>query len=229
MGFLAAVVFHAFNEVFLRIGVFSYLMTGAITIFFPPDWPRQVWRRIGKAASPPPPLTAPVRSPVTASALLVAVHVYVLLQLAIPLRHWLYPGRVSWTEEGHRFSWHMKLRKKDSRLTIHATDPATGRRWVIDPTQDLRPRQVRKLQTFPDILVQYAHYKREQLRAQGIEEPIITANWLCSLNGGPYQPLIDPTDNLAAVDRTLRPAPWILAQDSVHDDVHRATEAAAPR
>ena len=27
------------------IGVFSYLMTGAITIFFDPDWPRQLWRR----------------------------------------------------------------------------------------------------------------------------------------------------------------------------------------
>lgn len=217
MGFVAAALFHALNEVFLRIGVFSYLMTGAITIFFPPDWPRQVWGYLRKTASPPPPPMASGRSPGSAWALLLAVHFYVVLQLLIPLRHWLYPGGVSWTEEGHRFSWHMKLRKKDSRVTMYATDPATGRRWVIDPTEDLRPRQVRKLETFPDILVQYAHYKRDQLRAQGIEEPIITADWLCSLNGGPYEPLIDPKVNLATVELTLRPAPWILLPGSNRD------------
>jgi hypothetical protein len=229
IGFLAAVLFHALNEVFLRIGVFSYLMTGAITIFFPPDWPRQLLRRLGKTPAPTPLRTTSAKSPGAAWMLLVAMHVYVLLQLAIPLRHWLYPGGVSWTEEGHRFSWHMKLRKKDSRLTIYATDPATGRRWVIDPTEDLRPRQVRKLQTFPDILIQYAHYKRDQLRAQGIEEPIITADWQCSLNGGPYEPLVDPTTNLATVEDTLRPAPWILMQGARPNDVAPATGTVTPR
>jgi hypothetical protein len=108
----------------------------------------------------------------------------------------------------------MKLRKKDSRVTIYAADPSTGRRWVIDPAEDLRPRQVRKLYTFPDVLVQYAHFKRDELRAQGIEDPIITADWFCSLNGGPYERLIDPTVNLAAVDLSLRPAAWILARNS---------------
>lgn len=212
-GFTVAVLFHALNEIFLRIGVFSYLMTGAITIFFPPDWPRRVWHRLGKSPAPArPPVTT--KAPASSLALLVALHVYVLVQLLVPLRHWLYPGRVSWTEEGHRFSWHMKLRKKDSRVTIYATDPASGRRWVIDPNKDLRPRQLRKLYTFPDILVQYAHYKRDQLRAQGIENPIITADWLCSLNGGPYERLIDPNVNLADVELSLRPAPWILLRDS---------------
>lgn len=217
LGFASAVVFHALNEVFLRIGVFSYLMTGAITIFFPPDWPRRAWRRLGgTVAAPAPPSSAAVRSSTPSLVLLAALHLYVLLQLVVPLRHWLYPGGVSWTEEGHRFSWHMKLRKKRSRVTIYATDPATGRRWVVDPNQDLRPRQVRKLYTFPDILVQYAHYKRDQLRAQGIEDPIITTDWFCSLNGGPYERLIDPNVNLATVELSLRPAPWILLRDSNH-------------
>ncbi|QDT39636.1 HTTM domain-containing protein [Stratiformator vulcanicus] len=33
-------------------------------------------------------------------------------QCLMPLRHWLYPGDVSWTEEGHKYAWHMKLRVK---------------------------------------------------------------------------------------------------------------------
>ena len=56
----------------------------------------------------------------------------------------------------------------------------------------------RKLHTFPDIVLQYVHYKRDELRAQGVRDPIITVDWRCSLNGAPPQPLIDPTVNLAA-------------------------------
>jgi len=40
-GFICALVFHVMNEIFLSIGVFSYLMSVADTIFFDPDWPRQ--------------------------------------------------------------------------------------------------------------------------------------------------------------------------------------------
>jgi HTTM domain/Vitamin K-dependent gamma-carboxylase, lumenal domain len=208
LGFAVATVFHVSNEIFLRIGIFSYLMTGAITIFFEPDWPRRVLRRLGVSERRPlvPLAVADARH----SLIVAALHVYVLVQLLMPLRHWLYPGRVSWTEEGHRFSWHMKLRKKSSRLTIHVEDPSTGRRWTIDPAHDLRPRQRLKLRTFPDILLQYVHYQRDRLEASGVPNPIITVDWQCSLNGAPYRPLVDPTVNLAVVERSWRPATWII-------------------
>jgi hypothetical protein len=40
---------------------------------------------------------------------------------------------------------------------------------------------LRKLYTFPDMLLQYVHYKRDELRAQGIRDPIITVDWRCEL------------------------------------------------
>jgi vitamin K-dependent gamma-carboxylase len=104
----------------------------------------------------------------------------------------------------------MKLRKKESSMIITVTDPATGRQWTVDPRRDLNPRQVRKLHTFPDILVQYAHYVRDRLRAEGIADPIITVDWQCSLNGAPPRRLVDPKVNFAAVERSIWPAPWIL-------------------
>lgn len=208
LGFAAAVVFHVLNEIFLRIGVFSYLMIGAITIFFDPDWPRGVAARFGVTTRPGALATPHPRLGQT--VLVALLHVYVLLQLVVPLRHWLYPGRVSWTEEGHRFSWHMKLRKKASRLTIYVEDHASGRRWRLDPAADLRPRQLRKLETFPDILLQYVHYQRDRLESAGVRNPIITVDWQCSLNGAPYRPLVDPHINLAAEERTWRPASWLL-------------------
>ena len=214
IGFAVAVVFHFLNDISQRLGVFSYIMTGAITIFFAPDWPRQLWRRLGFQPATAPALPSPrAAGPQRAMWLkLIVLHCYVLAQLVFPLRHWLYPGYVSWTEEGHRFSWHMKLRKKESLLVITVTDPATGRTWTLNPADDLRPRQLAKLQTFPDVLLQYVHYHRDQLHARGVADPIITGEWRCSLNGAPYQPLVDQTVNLAAAERSWRPAWWILPQ-----------------
>ena len=51
IGFVLAALFHLLNHLFLNIGLFSHLMTAAITIFFDPDWPRRLWRR---AAAPRP-------------------------------------------------------------------------------------------------------------------------------------------------------------------------------
>jgi hypothetical protein len=125
---------------------------------------------------------------------------------------------VSWTEEGHRFSWHMKLRWKHSLIAIRVLDPATGRRWTIDPRDDLSTRQLRKLGTFPDIMVQYVRHHRDQLQAQGVRDPVITVDWFCSLNGRPYQRLIDPHVNLATVERSWRHAPWILPLSDAPSD-----------
>jgi vitamin K-dependent gamma-carboxylase len=205
-GFALAFVFHALNAMFLRIGIFSYLMVGAITIFFDPDWPRAVARRFGRPWRPAPMLRQEGR---TATPLLVLLHAYVVFQLLFPFRHLLFPGRVSWTEEGHRFAWHMKLRKKVSEIDIIARDPATGRQWRIDPGADLRHRQLRKLGTFPDIMLQYVHATAERLRSEGIADPEIRVEWRCALNGRPPGLLLDPNVDLTKVERTWRHSPWI--------------------
>ena len=56
---------------------------------------------------------------------LAVLAVYVAVQLLVPLRHLLYPGDVAWTEEGHRFSWRMKLREKEQTLEFLVTAPST--------------------------------------------------------------------------------------------------------
>lgn len=211
IGFACATVFHTLNELFLHIGIFSYLMTGAITIFFAPDWPRRAWHRLTGRSLPPPVVIDRPPTGRRGALLVAALHLYVVWQLLFPFRHWLFPGSVGWTEEGHRFAWHMKLRKKDSTIAIHVFDPASGRRWDIDPKADLFPRQIRKLETFPDILLQYVHHHRDRLRAQGID-PVITVDWLCSLNGAPYERLVDPAVDLAAQPRTWRHAAWLLPE-----------------
>ena len=226
VGLAFAFVFHVLNEAFLNIGLFSYLMFAAVTIFFDPDWPRRVAGRLrGRAPAAPRLPSAPARIGPAQIALIAALHLYVAQQLLFPLRHWLYLGPVSWTEEGHRFAWQMKLRKKDSRMTIHVKDPASGREWTVDPADELRPRQMKKLHTFPDMLLVYVHHVRDRLHAEGIRDPVITVDWMCSLNGGPYERLVDPTVNLAAVERSWRPAKWILGQSAERAGAARASDA----
>ena len=212
IGFAVASVFHVLNEIFLNIGLFSYLMFGALTIFFDPDWPRRLARRLGLGGRASPAGATPPRQRARSGeiALLAGLHLYALVQLLFPLRHWLYPGPVSWTEEGHRFAWQMKLRKKDSVMMFHVKDPATGREWTIDPAVELRPRQMKKLHTFPDMVLQYAHHVRDELRTQGVDDPVITVDWMCSLNGAPHRRLVDPSADLAREERSWRPAPWVF-------------------
>jgi hypothetical protein len=226
VGFVAATIFHLLNDAFLNIGVFSYLMTGAITLFFEPDWPRRVaawWRGVPRPATNPPvpaprraaataPRAAAPRAPLAAGqrAVLIGLAAYALVQLALPWRHFLYPGRVSWTEEGHRFSWHMKLRAKSGQMVITGYDPVRGVRFAIDPADDLRPRQLKKLYTFPDIILQYAHFKAAELRAAGIANPEIHVDFRCSLNGAPPRPLIDARVDLVKEQRSIWPARWLI-------------------
>ena len=149
------------------------------------------------------------RSAATAPWIIAVLHVFVVVQLLVPLRHWLYPGPVRWTEEGHRFSWRMMLRSKRSEIVLRVTDPASGRTWSIDPASDLTPVQLRELETSPDLVLQYVHFHRDRLRRDGVQ-PVIRVDWRCSLNGRPMRRLADPEVDLAAVERSLCHAAWIM-------------------
>ena len=100
-------------------------------------------------ASESPALQVPVKSPASPAPVTVVAEclplspkqkaiaalltMYLAFQVVLPLRHFAYPGNVSWTEEGHNFSWHMKLRTKRGDALFTVSHPATGTTWAIDP------------------------------------------------------------------------------------------------
>jgi vitamin K-dependent gamma-carboxylase len=200
IGYALAVAFHLVNAVVFEIGIFPWLMIAATLLLFSSDSPPR-----GAVSRPEPPPRS-WRRRITAGL----VGAYLLVQVLVPLRHFLYPGEVSWTEEGHRFSWHMKLRGKIGTARFTAKDPDTGAEWRILPTEHLTQRQVRKMATRPDMVLQFAHHLAEVFRRAGHPRIEIRATVTASLNARPYQPLVDPGVDLAAQPRTLGPAPWIL-------------------
>lgn len=203
--FLLAVLFHLTNATVFRIGIFPWMMIAATTIFFAPDWPRRLFRRPSIADATPLRVPSNTMAQVTATLL----GLYLAFQLLTPFRHWLYPGNVSWTEEGHRFSWRMKLRDKSADVQFLVTDPASGQTQNVRPDSLLMPHQFAEMSTRPDMLLQFAHHLAVLERKKGREQVEVRAFVRASLNGRSPQLLIDPTVNLAAVERSLRSSAWI--------------------
>ena len=202
-----ALVFHLLNSYLFPIGVFPWLMLATLTLFPRPGWPR---RWFPEAA---PTTLAHARRPasVRQTTALVLFHLYLAVQLLAPLRHWLYPGSVSWTEQGHRFAWHMMLRHKDiAKFAMSLTNPQTGARREIDPLKYLSPRQVRQMSYRPDMILQFAHHVADLEQESTGVRPVVNVRVVASLNARPFQELIDPTVDLAAQPVSLAPAHWIV-------------------
>jgi hypothetical protein len=193
-----------------QIGIFPPLMIAATCLFFNPDWPRRIWRRVRRSSVPrTEPPTTPVPWWSRRALTLALIAVYLSVQIAVPLRHLLYPGDVNWTEEGHRFSWRMMLREKTGDVEFVATQLTTGATFPIDPAAYLARWQITSMKPRPDMILQFCHWVADHL--SGTMGPVeIRVRALLSLNGRPEQWLIDPNVNLAAQSRNLWPAPWIV-------------------
>ena len=141
------------------------------------------------------------------------IALWIGIQILVPLRYLLYPGNVSWTEEGHRFAWMMKLRDKDAVARFTVRDPATGRQWRVSPERYLLRHQVGEMESRPDMILQFAHHLArvwaEERKIAGVE---VRARVCASLNGRKAELLIDPERDLARIPRSLRHADWILPQ-----------------
>lgn len=203
----AAAAFHLTNSVLFEIGIFPWLMLGLTPLFLPPACSRALLARAGVLAREPPPPPSVTSSP--APLLAVALAAYAGVQLLLPLRHWAYPGQVNWTEEGHLFSWHMKLRIKAGAACFLVVDRRTGESHVVDPAAHLSPRQVRKMATRPAMIHQFARELARRAAAEG-RPSAVYVNAHVSLNGRPARPIIRTDVDLGAVEWTLGPADWIV-------------------
>jgi len=208
VAFCLAIAFHAFNVRLFSIGVFPWMMMAATTLFLDPSWPRRLLGLPKAAASPTHACTIPMGIATFLTA-------HFALQLLIPLRHFAYPGNVSWTEEGHRFAWHMKLRSKDGDASFVVVETGTGRRFAVDLDAHLTEKQQDEMSGRPQMLRQFAAHLADLYREIGIREPKVFVDTSVSLNGRTPQPLVDPTLDMAAQPLSLFPSSWILP---LHDD-----------
>jgi vitamin K-dependent gamma-carboxylase len=197
-------VFHFTNAQLFRIGIFPWMMIAATTLFFAPDWPR---RFISPATA-----DQSIHAEIGRLSRMqrVALGVYVAVQVLLPLRHWLYPGDVAWTEEGHRYSWRMMLRAKNGSTHFLVETPVGH--TMVDPRDVLTSWQAAAMSIRPDMIQQFAHFLAARATTDGASWVRVRAIASASLNGGPTYVLVDPSIDLAAKPRSLRAATWIMRE-----------------
>ena len=139
------------------------------------------------------------------------VLMWVTIQVAFPFRHFAIPGNVHWTEEGQNFAWHMMLRNKPSYGLFIVTEPSTGKQWLVNPSDYLTRLQQRRMNSRPQMIVEFSYYLEDRLRAKGYEDIEIRGLFYAALNGRQPQLLIDQNVDLTTVPYTwLGHADWIL-------------------
>lgn len=225
LGALMATFFHVTNSQLFHIGIFPWLMIGTIGLFAPTNWPRIILAKFGvkqekealsyaEAAKRarlglPEQSSADEKHPVYKSwtpaqrtinlSVIAILHLYILAQILIPLRHFLHEGNNSWTEEAHRYSWQMMLRVKMAQeFAITMLDPKTQQEITGWQMSDyLNSKQIKEMQTRPDMILQFVHFLANEQQAKTGVRPIIHVKAVESLNTRPPQDLIDPTVNMA--------------------------------
>jgi hypothetical protein len=211
------VIFHLFTAWFFKIGMFPYVMIMITSIFFSENTHIKIIdflrRSLFKSTINQSKNAAIAAYKIAAPKLKLIYGVLLLhfaIQVLLPFRYLLYPGKLYWTEEGYRFSWRVMLMEKGGTAFFHVKDPETGKRTEIINSQYLTNFQETQMSTQPDMILQYAHFLSAEYQKKGIKNPIVTAESYVTLNGSGSRLYIDTTVNLANEQDTFGHKKWII-------------------
>lgn len=233
-GVLLMTMFHGTNHFMYTIGIFPPLMwAGSLALYCEPSTPRRVLRRITgrtNAEEHTPVLPAEPTSRARRSLITWVLGIVLLFQLIHPFRHFLYRDHVDWTYVAKAFSWRMMAFARDGHAEFYFVDH--DRRMVtrilepgLDPSKNI-PRNIPPYRVYRDYGVlknplcqaEYAHYLRRELESQGITNFEIRVLSVGSMNGRPYQFIIDPELDLSNVEVPFWKTPeWIIPLDRAQE------------
>jgi hypothetical protein len=205
MAFAVAVVFHLSNAAMFGLATFPWFSIFLSTMFFGSSFPRRI--PILRKFVPGGIELAPEFSYHRPLAL--ALVIYCCAHAVLPLRHLLYPGLTSWTEQGHMFAWRMMLRHKEGKVFLFVKRKSDGQVAFPDPLHFLTSRQLETMKGRPDLILQFAHFLRDRYERKWNSKVSVFASARIGLNGRRQQELIVLGTDLAREKRGLIHDPWI--------------------
>ncbi|KGO96153.1 HTTM domain-containing protein [Flavobacterium enshiense] len=196
LALIASFLFHLFNSIFLKIGIFPYFALSFAVFFYPPETIRGVFFK-----HKPVVVSEIEGGNLLGRSLFYFFFIpYFIVQLALPIRHWFIKGDVLWTEEGHRLSWRMMLRERSGTINFRVIDKKTKNRIFYPFESHLTHKQLEGVSTKPDMIWQMAQRIKSEFLKKGIQVSIY-ADCYVSINRKIPLALIDPNVDLAS-------APW---------------------
>ncbi|GAB1307518.1 HTTM domain-containing protein [Urechidicola sp. KH5] len=209
--FIIAIFFHISNVVTFGVGTFPWFSIAATSLFFAPSSFRK-WKLKEKL---PPIGFKTFKYGKQKNYIYLFFCAFIVIQLLIPLRHHLYPGNASWTEEGHFFAWRMMLRSKQSQIQFTVKDKKNNLEEIVRLNDHLNKRQISKMAGHPDMILQFAHYLKDYyIEHKNYDSPSVFAFNKVSLNGRQAQEMIDRKVDLSQEKRGIHHYSWILPLQS---------------
>ena len=204
-------VFHLSNHFLFEIGIFPWMAMCSIVLFLEPDWPRKIWERVGFGE----PSIKQDETKLSSSFALQPIvagflTIYFAWQLVMPLRHYVYPGRSDWNQQGYKFAWRMMLNHWDAYLRINVVETNTGRSVEWNNHEAITQVQFNRMQYQPRLLAQYAKFVKSEAEKLGFQSPEIRIIAVVSLNGRSHQFLVNPHMDASADWSQLVKQDWIL-------------------
>ncbi|WP_417352458.1 HTTM domain-containing protein [Flavobacterium alkalisoli] len=209
--FIASLIFHLFNSITLQIGIFPFFALSFVVFFYPPEKIRSIFFK------KKPVITEEIAlkgSPYKTTLYYFFIP-YLIVQLALPLRHHLIKGDVFWTEEGHRLSWRMMLRTRNGYTTYKVVDKKTGKPIPYNVHTKMTRKQYNSMCTKPDMIWQFAQRIKKEQAQKGIDVAIY-AQTEAAVNGAPLKKLINSTVDLGEAEwHYFSHSPWIILYEDM--------------
>ncbi|TXI68424.1 MAG: HTTM domain-containing protein [Flavobacterium sp.] len=193
LALIASLIFHVFNSITLQIGIFPFFALTFALFFYDPETIRRIFLR-KKSKLEDENLSQNFYGKRIVYFLMIP---YLIIQIALPLRHHFIEGDVLWTEEGHRLSWRMMLRERNGYITIKIKDLKTGTESIYNYHKNLTNKQAQNLATKPDFIWQYCQRIKEEYKGKPIAIYIDCKN---SINRKEYKTLIDSNFDMAKAE-----------------------------
>jgi len=216
IAYFLVVVFHIMTYLLFQIGMFPYIMIISTLIFFSENFHLKA---IGLLQKVLPKAVAYDNKeysfkPIVKRGLVCFLILHFTIQLLMPFRYLLYPGKLFWTEQGYRFSWRVMLMEKAGKAFFYVTDKDTKRTGEAMTSDYLTVNQEKMMATQPDMILQYAHFLKQKYQKQGINNPEIRVECYVTMNGSGSRLFIDKTVDLTNEKDSFKPKKWILPFES---------------
>lgn len=219
IAYIFVIVFHAATALILPvIGMFPYIMILATLIFFPPQFHKNLILKFSRIFSSGTNTIFNHRddirysypSPILRKLIPAFLLLHFFVQLILPFRYVLYPGKLFWTEQGFRFSWRVMLMEKGGTAFFYVKDEASGKESEVVNSMYLTHQQEKMMSTQPDMILQFAHFLAKEYEAKGYRNPSVRVESYVTLNGSGSKPFINNSVDLTKEKESFTSKKWIL-------------------